>query len=1220
MASESPTSSLPLPQIIAALLAISSLFVQSPPLLLTSRESAHASGSQSPEAADGTAMRARLWQDPLQVVTGAAAKKAEANDPVAALQTLETLRSYLKQPKTPQTRTLLLIGCIPEDNNPESVERRLRTRAAVLAGLGRSGFVPSEKISYCLLPYHADPVSLADPFPQATPAPLPQCQVIVPYEVLQAQYGLWEYEKEKVDRVVLLWLPDNSLKTKALPLLGSLIRQIPGTRLPPLHIITRILGPSSSTVLTSLAEDIRYLRPHSAESHFYETTLKGIECIAAMPTISPAALDLLTQRPTEGSLPKCMDQNAVTNAFQQIGMPLLRTVQTDDEIIREIFDELDRRGIHACPPREHNDQTPRATWDDIAVVTEWDTVYGRSLSHAVQMVVEDRFDSRCPNLAHLGQVVRHQMPEPYPQKAPADHRWIGHPLQAAAGWSGLHSGDSSQNIWVFNYFKGIDGKGADTDSGHADSGKDKASKDSPSAQVTWNDRIERAQGYNQADYLRRLADHIQQLDAELSLHNRHLRAVLVLGSDCYDKLLVMRALRPALQDALLMTNNLDADMTLAEESIGTRNLVIVSPYGLNLDAPLQRGFPIFRDSYQTAVFCSTLIATGVIDKAKASNDFWPHANGVTQNHPIVSPRIFENARSGFYDLSLTRDKPDDHLQPPRGGMEGLMLSPGKANQPLGTGIALLLGVIVIGIAGFIVLAWRNRRSLQASAPLTAASFLARREWMIPLILLVAMGTPILLSTLAMQFESSGSEPLTWLQGISAWPTQGLRLAAVLLTLHLLAQGWLINKGWRQRIDKRFFKVQGHHDDTFRALRHIEVLLPLLALGTGFLSLVAQSLGVGTHHLVVTGKAIVLVLLLIVSTGIGTHTTSLSHRLVGLGTLLGIGGTLIFLSRNELLEVGSSPMLSGQIALICLATYALAHRAMRHGLFGDTSKRTIQVRKLWSSFTHFSRRQQRMTRVGLVANGLYWAAVCLLECWPSGQSPARGTLALTTDAITFSLGMAALAVITATVMDVVLLERLLIAALQSRKSHWRSVRKASEMEHWWQALGPAHADAMDMRLLRESGESASWLAYTPFIVLAALIFAQWNYFDSYQVNNPLKVLWASYLGLTCLFQWALYKSNLRARSIALQRLGDTREHELALSFAPHLDKAEPNTPDAKSRLNLINDCIAEITAMRTGAFAPFWEQPFMKAIVFSSGSLGLSSLMAALPAVLNSLRG
>jgi hypothetical protein len=177
-----------------------------------------------------------------------------------------------------------------------------------------------------------------------------------------------------------------------------------------------------------------------------------------------------------------------------------------------------------------------------------------------------------------------------------------------------------------------------------------------------------------------------------------------------------------------------------------------------------------------------------------------------------------------------------------------------------------------------------------------------------------------------------------------------------------------------------------------------------------------------------------------------------------------------------------------------------------------------------------------------------------------------------------------------------------------------------MEHWWQALGPAHADAMDMRLLRESGESASWLAYTPFIVLAALIFAQWNYFDSYQVNNPLKVLWASYLGLTCLFQWALYKSNLRARSIALQRLGDTREHELALSFAPHHDKAEPNTPDAKSRLNLINDCIAEITAMRTGAFAPFWEQPFMKAIVFSSGSLGLSSLMAALPAVLNSLRG
>ena len=88
-------------------------------------------------------------------------------------------------------------------------------------------------------------------------------------------------------------------------------------------------------------------------------------------------------------------------------------------------------------------------------------------------------------------------------------------------------------------------------SGNKDTGgkSDKDGKDNGKNRPDPNVKA-RAEGQSQFDYLQRLGDRVRQLDAQLRLQgDRGIEAVGVLGSDLYDKLLVLQALRPLLPEA-----------------------------------------------------------------------------------------------------------------------------------------------------------------------------------------------------------------------------------------------------------------------------------------------------------------------------------------------------------------------------------------------------------------------------------------------------------------------------------------------------------------------------------------------------------------------------------------------------------------------------------------------------------------------------------------------
>ncbi|MEX0679552.1 MAG: hypothetical protein WD063_20935 [Pirellulales bacterium] len=111
------------------------------------------------------------------------------------------------------------------------------------------------------------------------------------------------------------------------------------------------------------------------------------------------------------------------------------------------------------------------------------------------------------------------------------------------------------------------------------------------------------EGRSQYDYLRRLPFQIKEQPK-----NRPVTAIGVVGSDVYDKLLVLRALRPQFPDCVFFTTDLDAIYTHPNERAHTRNLIIASHFGLSLGNTLQQHTPPFRDSYQTATFLATRLA------------------------------------------------------------------------------------------------------------------------------------------------------------------------------------------------------------------------------------------------------------------------------------------------------------------------------------------------------------------------------------------------------------------------------------------------------------------------------------------------------------------------------------------------------------------------------------------------------------------------------------
>lgn len=414
-----------------------------------------------------------------------------------------------------------------------------------------------------------------------------------------------------------------------------------------------------------------------------------------------------------------------------LGITFHRMIHMDDALFQTLFREFARRGV-LPPPADPSDSAsldPDQLDASIVLVGEWDSDYGRSLS----MAFNTEFLQFLARSYHL----------------PID--------------------DWPTNLHAIGYARGIDGVLTDTDETFAQTDSTESSN-AQSIPTLWSsfDNDPLPVGRGQFDYLRRLVGRLQAIDRrERDQNRRGIRAIGVVGSDVFDKLLVLRALRSEFPDALFFTTDLSAIYNHPSELEWTRNLIGASSFNLTVREDWQQDVPPFRNSYQTALFATTLVATDTIPNFNIEGSaprLWEigHQGPVdlTPDPPVGPRRGLRPAGAGYHTINPHSPRDDNPAEGPRFSV-------------IFTAAALAAFVLLLAAFGY------DRALPETSNPLWV-----RITW-ICYTGVGLLGILWLTHHIIDSYEDGGGEPFALLSGTSSWPTFILRFATAGLTLFYL---------------------------------------------------------------------------------------------------------------------------------------------------------------------------------------------------------------------------------------------------------------------------------------------------------------------------------------------------------------------------------------------------------------------------------------------------
>lgn len=287
------------------------------------------------------------------------------------------------------------------------------------------------------------------------------------------------------------------------------------------------------------------------------------------------------------------------------------------------------------------------------------------------------------------------------------------------------------------------------------------------------------EGRSQLDYLRGIERRLVELQE--SPVTGEMKAVGVVGTDLYDKLLVLRALRNRFPRTRFFTTDLDARLGHPSEYEAARNLIVASHFGLRLSEKLQGDAPPFRGSYQTATFLATLLALNDPDALRAVAGspkpepeglaFWRRANhGVHAG--VLSPLVYEIASNG----------PQRFTSLPAGPSRGT--HPASSAPP---GWTEVLGVSGIALAVLFLLAVASARVQRFFDSLWQA---VRGRGSPSAYMALALAVASLLVVVAMAVDQlwERGEPWNPRIGISIWPATMVRLAAAVVAVACVRKG------------------------------------------------------------------------------------------------------------------------------------------------------------------------------------------------------------------------------------------------------------------------------------------------------------------------------------------------------------------------------------------------------------------------------------------------
>jgi hypothetical protein len=482
-------------------------------------------------------VESRLWQDPFAAVAERLAK-AELTPEKCKNDPNGELADHCRSPLSRHfdAPPIVVVASVSGAPYSEDHEFRRRARYAILAGFSQEGLTPE------------NPQRIGFYWPGAAATFETRLPQAVPFEWFRSNDG-------KDTRVLLLWFDEDVLDERPLKQFDEFFCRslASGTyRNPTPWSRATILGPEQSSTLWSMAKESGedWTNRHCAEAirpHFfvYSATVADANVIPA-------------------DFRSSCNSSCLSDYFEQKHVNLHRMTATDDALARTIRDELARRGVVNEPSKDRSSH--------VVLVSEWDTFYGQSLPGSIAGCLAATASRENDAKKHNG-------------CAEID-RGFRHSYSYLRGLDG-----QMPNVDGLGSAKAAKGSDAKQDANNQDKEKD-GNKFWSSAKP--NDR---AEGQGQFDYLRRLGDEVQELDAELrATKGNHIEAVGILGSDRFDKLLLLQALRPILPEAVFFTTDLDALYLSPTALPYTHNLLIASSFGLRLRPDLQCGVPPFRSS------------------------------------------------------------------------------------------------------------------------------------------------------------------------------------------------------------------------------------------------------------------------------------------------------------------------------------------------------------------------------------------------------------------------------------------------------------------------------------------------------------------------------------------------------------------------------------------------------------------------------------------------
>jgi hypothetical protein len=663
---------------------------------------------------------ARLWQDPLGSVL---------NGPFQG-----KLNSFTNGMPggagAGDAKVLVLLAFVDLEMTPEQIETRRRERFAALAALNTAGYVPvkSDRISYVDLEYV--PEKPADKPVQKSAAPSryrsqTQSKNLMPQ--------LWKTESKNT--------PDDAKDTK-LPLRVAFewlrplksnesISTPPGVKYPGgvcMVWFGEDIDPTNSLrslmfVKKTIAQSLG--KPASAGSNCEFALIGRIESdkLASMFMDDELLKDdaqargglkdlvLYVTYATRQSLRK--NKNVTEETLSNSQLHLKYVIGSDDLLLSTLVAELENRGVSTID-------------DHIALISEWDTSYGRAM----------------------------------------DKEFL-----TAAGFQ-----QKRANVFQYSYLRGLDGKlpvktvaaSDNNPPGTKDAKPADAPADTPGAQE--------GEGDAQVDYLRRLVE-------RLKAQRQPLRAIGVLGSDTYDKLLILRALRPSFPKAVLFTTDLDVRLLQPADYAATRNLIIAAHFGLALDKQFQEKTAPFRSSYDTASYLGYLLAVQcpLLETVPAQS-----TEATSRSHKVALPNnaaaplpvhLYEVGRYGAFELTSYTPQEDPlgarNFQRDRQYFSKTWWH--LAAVPL---FAVLLGLLLLTVS-------RNCQRLLLGQPKERPRDGSKPPWAWRRALFIAalIAAALLIAAVVYSHYHPNQEPFSMVDGLSLWPTIAFRLFAIGLCVY-----------------------------------------------------------------------------------------------------------------------------------------------------------------------------------------------------------------------------------------------------------------------------------------------------------------------------------------------------------------------------------------------------------------------------------------------------